>query len=383
MRVLLINRFFGDDDVPTGRMARDLSLVLLNQGHHVIAMTGHKRNQAGGGNFSRHPNFVWLKLRTGGNKIRLVSWFLFWFQSCLLTPWLFWDSCVIMTDPPLLTIIPLLDNFLGRRRRVYWWTMDLYPEAPVAAGLIKEGGLLHRFFMEVNNLGLCYMAGVICLGEGQRRRLSRYRCWQRKSEFSIVVPPWDNRIITPVPPECNRFLQKYALDGYRIVLYAGNLGRAHSYHELLQGAKFMHETDQEWKFIFVVRGPSLIELKREAADLNNVIILDYQVAELTADLLWSATVHVITLKDGWEGIVVPSKLYGILKTNLPVLFIGPEDSDTAGVIKKYRLGEVLNGGSSGEEVARKLIKLAGRNDSDHSPIITDGAAEISDFITEN
>lgn len=383
MRILVINRYFGNDEVPTGRMLRDLSSVLLRQGHQVTVMAVHNRRRSVGGIPADLPKFAWLKIRTGGEKSRLVSWFLFWLQACFLTPLISWDRCIILTDPPFLTIIPLINHFLGRgHRQVYWWTMDLYPEAPVAAGLIKEGGLLHRFLIGVNNLGLRHMAGVICLGEVQRRRLSRYRYWQQKPEFSLVIPPWDNRTIAPVPVDRNRFLQKFALDGYRIVLYAGNLGKAHSYSELLQGAKFMDKTNPEWKFIFAVRGPHLVELEREAADLSNVIIVNYQPAELTADLLWAATVHVITMKDGWEGIVVPSKLYGILKTAAPVLFIGPEDSDTAREIKKYRFGEFLNVGASGERVARKLIQLATRNDPVHVPVITGGVGEIGHFITK-
>ena len=260
--------------------------------------------------------------------------------------------------------------------------MDLYPEAAVAAGLIKEEGIFHRFFIGINNLGLRYLEGVICLGEAQRRRLSCYRCWQNTPEFSLVIPPWDNRTIAPIPVNRNRFLKKFDLGDCRVVLYAGNLGKAHSYSELLQGAKLMEKTNPEWKFIFVVRGPHLVELERKAAELSNVMIMDYQPAELTADLLWSASVHVITMKEGWEGIVVPSKLYGILKTTAPVLFIGPEGSDTAQVIKKYRFGELLNVGVSGERVARKLLQLASRNNPIHAPVITDGAEEIGHFITK-
>ncbi len=35
------------------------------------------------------------------------------------------------------------------------------------------------------------------------------------------------------------------------------------------------------------------------------------------------------MADGWEGIIVPSKLHGVLRTDAPVLFIGLWESDTA------------------------------------------------------
>ena len=41
--------------------------------------------------------------------------------------------------------------------------------------------------------------------------------------------------------------------------------------------------------------------------------------ELAGDMLWAAHIHVITMSEGWQGIVVPSKLYGILQTGAPDL----------------------------------------------------------------
>jgi glycosyltransferase involved in cell wall biosynthesis len=382
MRILAINRYFGNDEVPTGRMLRDLSDFLLWQGDKITVLTTYSHYRGGEENRVTPPGITMRRLWTTGEKNRLLSWFLFWLQACFLAPFLKWDRCIILTDPPFLTIIPALNRLLGKTgRKIYWWTMDLYPEAPVADGLIKKGGLLHQFLRYCNDLGMRYLAGIICLGEAQRRRLSSYRHWRKEAGFSLVVPPWDYRPITPVPPSRNRFLEENALSGYRIVLYAGNLGKAHSYAKLLQAARAMAGTYPEWKFLFVARGSLRAKLERESADLLNVIVLDYQPPELTADLLRAAAVHVITMKPGWEGIVVPSKLYGILKTTTPVLFIGPEDSDTALEIKKYQAGAVLPSDSSVQEVVEELLHLYEKNISTPAPAGTRGAREIGEFIT--
>ena len=58
------------------------------------------------------------------------------------------------------------------------------------------------------------------------------------------------------------------------------------------------------------------------------------------------------------GIIVPSKLYGVLQTEAPVLFVGPEDADTAYELQKFGRGRSLPTESDGRLVAGALDKLA-------------------------
>jgi len=44
-------------------------------------------------------------------------------------------------------------------------------------------------------------------------------------------------------------------------------------------------------------------------------------------LLAAADVHLITLRPEFVGIVLPSKVYGCIKSGRPILFVGPESSD--------------------------------------------------------
>lgn len=57
------------------------------------------------------------------------------------------------------------------------------------------------------------------------------------------------------------------------------------------------------------------------------------------------------------GLVVPSKLYGVLQTEAPVLFIGPRDADTAQESQRYHAGETIEETSTGDEVVAALDRL--------------------------
>ncbi|MFM8718173.1 MAG: hypothetical protein ACKOFH_01380, partial [Chthoniobacterales bacterium] len=94
-----------------------------------------------------------------------------------------------------------------------------------------------------------------------------------------------------------------------------------------------------------------------------VHVSGYASEEETPRLLASARVHLITMSPGWEGIVVPSKLYGCIRTGRPVLFIGPENADTAREIRANDWGKVLPPGASGEDVAAAILHLAKKSTS--------------------
>jgi glycosyltransferase involved in cell wall biosynthesis len=52
--------------------------------------------------------------------------------------------------------------------------------------------------------------------------------------------------------------------------------------------------------------------------------------------------HVVTVKRGLEGVVVPSKLYPTLAAGRPVLGIAPEEADVARIIRQSSCGVAAN-----------------------------------------
>ena len=54
--------------------------------------------------------------------------------------------------------------------------------------------------------------------------------------------------------------------------------------------------------------------------------------------LEAADIHLLSLRDEWSGIVVPSKFFGSLAVGRPVLYAGPSDSDIAHWIRALDVG---------------------------------------------
>jgi colanic acid biosynthesis glycosyl transferase WcaI len=71
-----------------------------------------------------------------------------------------------------------------------------------------------------------------------------------------------------------------------------------------------------------------------------------------------ADIHVVTLRSGWTGMVVPSKFFGALSAGRPILFAGDPESSLAQWIQEFRVGWVLTGENL-RQVCRELLDYAG------------------------
>jgi hypothetical protein len=367
--------------------------------------------------------------------------------------------------------------------------MDLYPEALAASGRLSAQNPLYQWYLNKRQQALGASDLLLFLGETQKALVEKCeggkveRCevvgGQKadgtRQTKTMVVPPWDDRgNIALATEESLR----------NLALYAGNLGEAHCFEEILAAAPHL---PGDWKVRFAVRGAKSAELKKKASQSGHgltrikgrispggcadrtgqecsvlgdpstrnappegkaieqeshsrpqgdrqldelseavkltrmatdesdrhvptglggnahaggppalavsppnefksrseaqtargaaegkprdqetkrpgaeVEVTGYASEQETPGLLASARVHLITMSPCWEGIVVPSKLYGCIRTGRPVLFIGPENADTAREIRRNDWGVVMPSGASGEEVAAAIMTLAAR-----------------------
>lgn len=374
MRVLLISRFWAEDRVPPARMLVDVAKALRARGHAVTVLTSADAYAPGQDRMDDDGVEV-VRVRSFGP--RAARWLILWAAAVVGAPLMRWDRCVMVTDPPLMNWLAVLDRLArGARRKRIWWVMDLYPDAVAASGLIARAGPLDRVLRRVTDRSLRALDGVIALDEAQRRRLRGYSGFRREAGYSIVVPPWDHRELSA--PRANRFVARAGLQGRKVVLYAGNLGRAHVFEPLLEAAR--NTPSPDWSFVFVCRGHGRPALERAAAGLTNVRVLDYGSPEEAADMLYSASVHVITLRESWTGISVPSKLYGVLRTGRPVLFLGSRSCGTARAIEALGAGRVLPTNAPAEWILGALAELASRPTRTSVALDRSGPERVADFV---
>ena len=83
----------------------------------------------------------------------------------------------------------------------------------------------------------------------------------------------------------------------------------------------------------------------------------YQPRERLAETLGAADVHLVSLNPKLEGLIVPSKFYGIAAAGRPTLFIGAPDGEIARLVEEFECGFTVAPGD-GKGLADRILQLA-------------------------
>ncbi|MCI0749626.1 MAG: hypothetical protein L0Y32_03625, partial [Nevskiales bacterium] len=112
-------------------------------------------------------------------------------------------------------------------------------------------------------------------------------------------------------------------------------------------------------FLFIGGGArrSWLEQECRRRGLGNVKFQPYQPrARLTLSLN-VPDVHLISLNPAFEGLVLPSKFYGIAAAGRPVLHVGDRDGDVSCLVREAECGDTITPGNVAALTAR-LQQLA-------------------------
>jgi glycosyltransferase involved in cell wall biosynthesis len=175
-----------------------------------------------------------------------------------------------------------------------------------------------------------------------------------------VIPNWTNdEEICPVGHEQNQLRREWGLNGRFVVGYSGNLGRAHEFETVLSAAEQLR-CRSEIVFVFIGGGYQFDLLVRavEARRLQERFrFFPPQRAELLKYSLSVADVHLISLKPELEGLIVPSKLYGIAAVGRAIISVSASDGEIAALLRDHACGLVIEPGN-GRALAEALVLLS-------------------------
>jgi glycosyltransferase involved in cell wall biosynthesis len=220
-----------------------------------------------------------------------------------------------------------------------YWVQDLYPDVAVAFGLLRARAPATLAFEQLSRASLRLASKVVAIGEVMGERLLRKGL--ESSKLSIIHN-WSDAAIGEVPKATNWFLDRHSLRGKFVVQYSGNMGRGHEFATLLNAAeRLQHRSDVA--FLFIGEGAKRAEIEDAVRTrrLGNVTLLPYQRREDLPYSLGAADLSAISLSDGLEGLIVPSKLYGVLASGKPALHFGSPRSEIARVLEQEQCGRAI------------------------------------------
>jgi glycosyltransferase involved in cell wall biosynthesis len=250
------------------------------------------------------------------------------------------DVILAKTDPPLVSVAAA---WVARRRgaRLVTWQQDLFPEVAAALGVRWAAGPLGRALTGLRDQSLRQAVCNVVLDDGMAARLRAAGV----GDNLRVIPNWSDRGLRPVPHAANPLRRAWGLEHACVVGYSGNLGRAHLAAEI--GALVRATADLDallWLFVGAGAGHAHLRAALDDAAARRVRFRPYQPRPRLSASLSAADLHLVSLAPACEGLIVPSKFYGILAVGRPVLFLGDPEGAIAREIRRFELGVVLAAG---------------------------------------
>ncbi len=354
MHVILLNQAFYPDVVATAQMGKDLADELVARGHRVSAVASRSIYGRSGAVLPRRDRVDGIEIRRVGASLfgktgyaaRIADFALFYALALwrvLTMPRA--DVVVCYTTPPFVALVGLLSRLLRGSRAVYW-VMDLYPDLPVACGVMRERAYATRAFERLNRFLLARSDVSVVLGRCMRERVLAKGVPAARVR---LIPVWaDTAGIRPLPHEANPARAGLAPAGEFVVMYSGNLGLGHDARTLCEAMAIVQDEAPSVRFEFVGGGKRRGEVEAFIRDrgLRNARWSDYVPRERLGESLAAADLHLISLKEGVEGIMVPSKLFGIMAAGRASIFVGHPGSEIARVLTESGGGLVIREGDA-------------------------------------
>jgi colanic acid biosynthesis glycosyl transferase WcaI len=328
-RVVFVNRYFHPDHSATSQIASDLAFHLAARGWDVTAVTGSQRYDDPKARLHSglvsgvHVERVWsTRFGRGGLAGRAVDYLTF-YLSAFIALLRHRDAVVVaMTDPPLMSVVAAVAS-----KRVVNWVQDLFPEVAESLGIRAP-----RVLRTLRDWSLRRARSNVVLGDLMAARVPK----------PVIIHNFADADLAPQPrPEGDAF----------VVGYSGNLGRAHEFETIVAAMQRLPDV----RFLFTGGGAQLDALKRAAG--ANAAFRPYAPRQELSASLSAADAHLVSLKPSLEGLVLPSKFYGVLAVGRPVLFVGARDGELARIIDAYGCGIVVETGDV-DGLTNAIRKLA-------------------------
>lgn len=374
-RVVFVNRFYWPEEPATAQLLVDLAEGLAARGREVLVITSHdgatipRRETRRGVEVIRVGATRWGRRGLAGKAIDYLT-FAVSARRTLRKEVRAGDWVVPMTDPPVLAQIAA-----GASRRVgaslAHWIQDVHPEIGLALSgswALAAASAPWRRWRDAawRQADACVaisreMAGLVAehgVAPGRIR----------------TIPNWapGGEALAAVPRDQNPLRKEWGLDGKFVVAYSGNLGRVHALEPVLAAAAQLR-SEPGLVFLFIGDGPQrrTLEAQARAQGLPNVRFLPPQPRARLAESLSAGDVHLLTLRNGCERYVFPSKLYGILAVTRPIVYVGPPRCELADSVRTSGAGLVVDA-QNPSALAAALRQL--RDDADGCAAMSRAAA---------
>jgi colanic acid biosynthesis glycosyl transferase WcaI len=344
VHILLLNEYFPPDTSATAKCAAQV-VDALTANHQVTVLAGRPSYDP----TETHPPYF-LRREVRGNLAvervgstayprfqmrRRVSNYLTYLALAIPRALAIPSDIVLsMTDPPIEGLAGAMVARLSGRPFVYN-IRDMYPDMAVGGSIVQPGSFTARW-ETMHRWALRQAARVIVLGDDMRDRIIA-----KGIDPARVVVSRDGIAIPETLASPDNPVAREIRGDFRFVLvHAGNLGFYGAWQTLIKAVGMLEGLGVG--LVFIGEGAMKPQIQVMAQGCNAIRFLPFRPASEIPLVLSSGDMHVVTVKRGLEGVVVPSKLYPTLAAGRPVLGIAPDECDVVRTIRATGCGVAAN-----------------------------------------
>lgn len=344
MHILIFNEYYPPDTSATAKMAEQVAHALAEK-HKVTVLAGRpsydpsefyswrllRREVRDGITVDRVGSTAYARHRMRRRVANYLSYLALAVPRALAIRA---DVILSMTDPPVAGIASAAVSRIKGVPLVYN-IRDLYPDMAIGGEIVQPGKWIERW-ESLHRRALKHAARVIVLGDDMRERIL-----SKGVASDRVVVVRDGAFLPSRKPDLTESEAERVVSEIRggfpfVALHAGNLGFYGAWNTLIEAAKILR--NENIGFVFVGDGAQRRKLKETAMGLPNVRFLPFRPAAQIPLVMAAGDLHLITIRRGLEGVVVPSKLYSTLAAGRPVLAVAAENSDAARIATRSGCG---------------------------------------------
>jgi colanic acid biosynthesis glycosyl transferase WcaI len=350
MRILLLNQSFHPDITATAQHLVDIALHLREDGHEVVVIADRRAYEDRGLIYPIHEIWNGLEVR----RVRTTSHGKRHFSGRIIdgisfiggTIWRLLgcprpDIVVSFTSPPLLGLLGVLYARIVGARSIHW-LMDLNIDAAIALGRFKENSSVARILLRAFRYSL-YLSSAVIVED--RFTAARAILRGARPETISIIPPWPAHEYSPTDEDsAAAFRAEYGIGNEFVVMFSGSHVTVHPLDTLLAAARQLD--GQGFLFMFIGGGKRVRDVTEAVRQhkLKDIRQLPLQPRERISGSLTAAGLHVVVMGNEMNGLGHPSKMYGVLATGKPYVFIGPRESFAGDILAECPCGFAVEHG---------------------------------------
>ena len=262
-------------------------------------------------------------------------------------------DCLFISEPCIHIVTSntfyatLITNTLARKnQRVIHLIWDLFPDALVVAGAVKEGSFQEKAISSIVSKIIKLSDANIFIG----KQLLNFAT----KRYGLIP----NAYVIPVGADAEVFEGNFPKENKRKIKisYCGNIGRMHdidTFLDLMETIDSPIKIPKKIEFHFNCSGQKVNTLINRVANFNKCIVDKIHIGSDLADSDWiiqmkSAEVGLVTMSNGAEKVLFPSKVFSSMVAGQAIIAICPSGSDLSQLVIENDCGWVISPGDTNE-----------------------------------